>query len=453
MKRKLILLAVLAALALLPFALGEAIVEPDVDMLEVDHKLYELGYRDSACNGELDDVTINALRNFQKVNGLEVTGEPDPQTVELLLSDAAISEQAYLNGLAQARASQRTLTSGSNGADVAQLQRALKELGYFSGNCDGAYGEATEAAVFRFQLANGLLETGVADSAVFLRLYDGQSVDWHSFLEESCATAGESGVHVRRIQLWLKELGHFRGACTGRYGETTQQAVKRFQSASGLESSGEADYATCEALFTDVAALRSSESALRRGDAGDGVNALCARLAELGYPTGEGFSLRTELGVMQFQLASGLPVTGVADEATRAALNADSAVRAAEASAPELSAYVQDGVVQQLLRISAACLGQRADYSGSLEFVEYICLKCGIPLVQQSQLTAEPAAPDSKYEGGQLLCVQAEGQEIFGVATSDGALVYFGADGYVVMRYLDMMQPEQIWTLRLGTAQ
>ena len=74
MKRKLILLAVLAALALLPFALGEAIVEPDVDMLEVDHKLYELGYRDSACNGELDDVTINALRNFQKVNGLEVTG-------------------------------------------------------------------------------------------------------------------------------------------------------------------------------------------------------------------------------------------------------------------------------------------------------------------------------------------------------------------------------------------
>ena len=453
MKRKLILLAVLAALALLPFALGEAIVEPDVDMLEVDHKLYELGYRDSACNGELDDVTINALRNFQKVNGLEVTGEPDPQTVELLFSDAAISEQAYLTGLAQARAARQPLSGGTYGTDVVQLQRALKEQGYFEGNTDGAYGEATEAAVYRFQLANGLLETGVADSAVFLRLYDGQCVSWRGFLEESCATAGESGVHVRRIQLWLKELGFFRGACTGRYGETTQQAVKRFQAANGLETSGEADFATCEALFTDVAALRSSESALRRGDSGDGVNALCARLAELGYPTGEGFTLRTELGVMQFQLASGLPVSGVADAATQAALNSTSAVPAADFTAPELQAYAADGVAQQLLRISGNCLGQRADFAGSLEFVEFLCLKCGIPLVQQSQLTAELVAPESKFEGGQLLCVQTEGQEIFGVATSDGALVYFGADGYVVMRYLDMMQPEQIWTLQLVAAQ
>ena len=101
MKRMICLLALLA-LALPAPAWGDG-MESDVDMLEVDHKLYELGYRDSACNGELDDVTINALRNFQAVNGLEVTGEPDMQTVSLLLSGEAISEQAYLTGLAQAR--------------------------------------------------------------------------------------------------------------------------------------------------------------------------------------------------------------------------------------------------------------------------------------------------------------------------------------------------------------
>ena len=72
MKRRLIwLLALLAALAMPVSALGAAAVDPEVDMLEVDHKLYELGYRDSACNGELDEVTINALRNFQAVNGLQ----------------------------------------------------------------------------------------------------------------------------------------------------------------------------------------------------------------------------------------------------------------------------------------------------------------------------------------------------------------------------------------------
>ena len=191
MKRRLIwLLALLAALAMPVSAWSEAAVDPEVDMLEVDHKLYELGYRDSACNGELDEVTINALRNFQAVNGLQVTGEADAQTVALLLSGQAISEQAYLTGLAQARSEQASLAEGSHGADVEKLQRTLKELGYFKGNCDGAYGDATAAAVYRFQLANGLMETGVADGAVLLRLYEGEAVDWSGFLQESCAAAG-----------------------------------------------------------------------------------------------------------------------------------------------------------------------------------------------------------------------------------------------------------------------
>ena len=453
MKRKLICLLALLAVAMPVCALGEGTAAPEVDMLEVDHKLYELGYRDSACNGELDDVTVNALRNFQAVNGLEVTGEADAQTVSLLLSGQAISEQAYLTGLAQLRSEQPSLAEGSYGADVEKLQRALKELGYFKGSCDGAYGDATAAAVFRFQLANGLLETGVADSALFVRLYEGEPVDWNGFLEESCAEAGDSGVHVHRIQKWLKDKGYFRGECTGRYGEATQQAVKRFQAANKLESSGDADYATCEALFTDVAEMRSEASALRRGKDGEAVAALCARLTELGYPAGETFSMRTELGVMQFQLANGLSVSGIADAATLAALSSERAGRAETADAPELSAYADEGVQQQMLRMSSNCLGQAAGFADSLEFVEYIALKCGIPLVKQSQLTAEPAATEGAFDCGQILCVQAEGREIFGLITSDRALVYCAESGYVVMRYLDAMQPEQIWTLRLGTAQ
>ena len=64
--------------------------EPEIDLLEVDHKLYELGYRDGACNGVLDEVTVNALRNFQIANALEVTGEADAATVALLLSGEAV---------------------------------------------------------------------------------------------------------------------------------------------------------------------------------------------------------------------------------------------------------------------------------------------------------------------------------------------------------------------------
>lgn len=424
----------------------EAIVDPEVDLLEVDHKLYELGYRDSACNGELDDVTINALCNFQTVNGLEVTGEPDPDTVRLLFSGEAISEQAYLNALAQARAAQNALRSGTYGAEVERLQRALKELGYFQGNSDGAYGEATLAAVYRFQLANGLDETGVADSTLLVRLYEGAPVSWDDFLRESCASAGESGAHVRRLQQWLKTKGYFRGACTGRYGEATQQAVKRFQTAMNLESSGDADLATCTALYSDVAEQIADESSLRRGAEGQAAAELGARLSGLGYPAGERFNLRTELGVMQFQLVNGLDVTGVADAGTLAQLNSEDAQAFAAVS---LSAGQDADDAQQLLRLATSCLGQPAGFADSLEFLEYLYFKCGLVLMERARLTAEPARAGATFVGGQALCVSVDRQEIFGVATADGALIYCTEGGYIVMRYLDMMQPEQIWTLQL----
>ena len=42
-----------------------------------------------------------------------------------------------------------------------RIQLALNSLGYCSCKVDGAYGAETEAALKRFQKANGLPETGV----------------------------------------------------------------------------------------------------------------------------------------------------------------------------------------------------------------------------------------------------------------------------------------------------
>ena len=44
-----------------------------------------------------------------------------------------------------------TLKTGSNGAQVKQLQRALAQLGYKPGTVDGIFGPNTEAAVMRLQ--------------------------------------------------------------------------------------------------------------------------------------------------------------------------------------------------------------------------------------------------------------------------------------------------------------
>ena len=54
-----------------------------------------------------------------------------------------------------------TLTAGSQGTQVEQLQRALAKLGHAPGAVDGKFGPITEAAVMRFQTAAKLTADGV----------------------------------------------------------------------------------------------------------------------------------------------------------------------------------------------------------------------------------------------------------------------------------------------------
>lgn len=449
MKRKFLIICCLI-MALAGCALAEVTPMPtlasgQLDLLAVDHKLYELGYRDSACTGVLNDVMVNALKNFQTANGLEATGEPDGETVILLLSGGATSQQDYISGLALEHSRKAVLANGSYGEDVAGLQQALKDLGYFSGECDGAYGRATEEAVYRFQLANGLQETGVADRSVYLRISGSQPVSWNDFLQQSCASAGETGAHVRRIQIWLKHKNHFFGACTGRYGDGTQQAVKRFQAANELETSGDVDLATCTALFSDVTGMLGDVKAVRRGETGAEVSRLHQALSSLGYPSQEQFGMQTELAVMQFQLVNGISVTGVADSVTLSRISHPNVRARGDFSAENAVIAVDDGLRLQLARQAASQLGQYAGFEDPFDFVSYVYLKCGLPLIQQEQLQVNRIEDRDQIQPGQVLFLTADGREICGIATADGAVVCQNQDGYIVMRYLDMMEVESIF--------
>ena len=55
-----------------------------------------------------------------------------------------------------------TLSKGSTGKQVKNLQVALAEQGYDVGNPDGVYGKKTEAAVMQYQMDNGLTVDGIA---------------------------------------------------------------------------------------------------------------------------------------------------------------------------------------------------------------------------------------------------------------------------------------------------
>ena len=142
MKRKLLrICALLGALAM-----GVSAAEEAVDLLEVDHRLYELGYRDGACSGELDDVMINALENFQKANGLGVTGQPDAGTIFVLNSDSAVSQEEYLIRISQESADTQVLESGDYGDAVARLRRRWICWRWITGSTSWATGTTPAAA-------------------------------------------------------------------------------------------------------------------------------------------------------------------------------------------------------------------------------------------------------------------------------------------------------------------
>lgn len=64
-----------------------------------------------------------------------------------------------------------TLKMGSEGVPVRELQGALKLLGFYQGEVDGRFSEATKTAVSRFQQAAGLKSDGVVDSNTWQTLF------------------------------------------------------------------------------------------------------------------------------------------------------------------------------------------------------------------------------------------------------------------------------------------
>ncbi|WP_053375780.1 spore cortex-lytic enzyme [Paenibacillus sp. FJAT-27812] len=68
--------------------------------------------------------------------------------------------------------SNATLTVGSSGQDVYELQGRLKHLGYFKGTVDGKFGSATKNAVTWFQWKFGLKSDGVVGAKTKLKLWE-----------------------------------------------------------------------------------------------------------------------------------------------------------------------------------------------------------------------------------------------------------------------------------------
>jgi peptidoglycan hydrolase-like protein with peptidoglycan-binding domain len=176
------------------------LVRADQTIQSVQQALKDQGFYYGNVTGDKSAETTAALRRYQIRNGLQVTGETDPETLRSLnvrsnsssssqpTSKPAVTQSNSARPDDSSRVGQnsspRSFTQPDRRLDmnqpfvnayksaprwineriiVAEVQRQLMSRGYYRGRIDGRYGRRTGFAMRAFQLGSGLLPTGHLD--------------------------------------------------------------------------------------------------------------------------------------------------------------------------------------------------------------------------------------------------------------------------------------------------
>jgi peptidoglycan hydrolase-like protein with peptidoglycan-binding domain len=113
---------------------------------QLQSALKGLGYQPGAIDGQFGSRTEEAVKAFQRAQGIA--------------ADGVVGDITWLN-IDEADNSNPTIRRGSTGNPVRRAQKRLTLGGYDTNGVDGIFGAGTEATVRRFQGDRGLSVDGV----------------------------------------------------------------------------------------------------------------------------------------------------------------------------------------------------------------------------------------------------------------------------------------------------
>ena len=266
---------------------------------ELQEQLIALGYLQGYASGTFDDATADAVRLLQRTFGWEETGEADGSLQTALKNN----EIPALADVESGAVPGGTLRQGSTGEIVSRLQQRLIELGYPGVEVTGTFDDATAHAVSLVQGVAELEQTGTASEALQNYIFsdnvepyrateDLRDSNPSSGAADTVFSLGSSGNGVSTLQTRLQSLGYLNGAISGVYDSATENAVRTFQAAIGVDQTG----VVSSSLLLYLASNAAPESGitffdgqppvfirLTLGDSGDEVLNLQRRLWELGF--------------------------------------------------------------------------------------------------------------------------------------------------------------------------
>jgi peptidoglycan hydrolase-like protein with peptidoglycan-binding domain len=181
-----------------------SLVRADQTVQSVQQALKDQGFYYGSVTGDKSSETTAAVRRYQIRNGLQVTGEMDPQTLHSLnvnSNSAASSQSTSKPAVAQQntntvrpvetpRLDQNSVQQPPGAPDrqpemnatfpetlyrsesprmnkrmvIAEVQRQLISRGYYQGRADGRHGRRTALALRAFQFGSGLPPSGHLDT-------------------------------------------------------------------------------------------------------------------------------------------------------------------------------------------------------------------------------------------------------------------------------------------------
>ncbi len=381
----------------------------------VQTRLQQLGYYQGAVTCVYDKATRDAVRAFQKKNGLAVDGVCGVKTREALMSAAALTPDATPTPKPTPSPTPAptfqmpsdTVRRGDSGADARLVQQRLIDLGYLKGKADGKFGSDSQKALEAFQRKHNLKADGVAGAATQAVLFShtALSVDATPTPAPTAAPVtpaptatpepaeltpdnvviirkGTSGWEVLRLQQRLTALGYYQAMNDGVCKADDVAAIKAFQKKNGLTADGVAGYDTQSKLYSITAITDSGDMAggtvdsyktLRRGDSGAMVRQLQMRLISLGYLSGTAdgkYGAQTAEAVYAFQKVNGLVRDGIAGAETQQKVYSAAAARPTPAPTTGV-------VTDQTIQLATSNTLRRGDVSASVKAMQQRLISLG----------------------------------------------------------------------------
>ena len=162
------------------------------------------GYFTSAVDGKYGDLTVAAVKAYQKAMGLSQTGKADYATIMKLFGKVlytTVANDPKMQGITKISqiAVPATSQKGNSGKNVLALQQALKIKGFYKAPIDSKYGDLTVAAVKAFQKSKGLTQDGKAGNDTIKALF-GKNASNYTYVTE-------------RLDWFSKGVNVFTGSC------------------------------------------------------------------------------------------------------------------------------------------------------------------------------------------------------------------------------------------------